>query len=360
MLVLLIGGLSGPGTVAQGNDIDVLTGSNLADGFDMGANSSAGRTGWLSRDTGMNALKMAYPKGQTWGAVFITFGHPVDPPRPFIDLSGYDTMAIEMRSQQGGDSVDIGIKSNTHPDDGSEEKVTLNLSSQWNTYEIPLKSFAGVDLSRVYVVAEFVFSGAYPEIIYVRRVKYLHARSASPDLTSKIQERITSKGGGFSFIAAPGWNNFDPRSLGDTLPSYQRFLLTVTTDPETDLILTGPGSALTGVPTIAVTHTPVGKKGGIPRGVTLEQYVRDMNSFEAEAGPWTEFRTEPATQTAVDGHPAVAWSVTKSYQGITLKKFEVALFVRSQLYSFVLQARAEEFTPASDDLKTMLSTVRFK
>ena len=64
---------------------DVLIGSTLTPGFDMGVNSSEQRSDWLDRDTEHSWLRMSYPKGQAWGAVFITVGKPTPSPRPFRD-----------------------------------------------------------------------------------------------------------------------------------------------------------------------------------------------------------------------------------------------------------------------------------
>jgi len=165
--------------VAQVDSRDVLVGPKLAAGFDMGVNSSEGRTDWLYSDVEHGYFQMSYPSGQTWGAVFITVGKPKQPPRPFRDLSAYQTLSIEMKSGSGARTVDVGIKTNTQPDDGSEAKITLNVTPEWKTYEILLNGFAGADLRMLYVVAEFVFADSNSQMLYVRNVKYLarHAKT---------------------------------------------------------------------------------------------------------------------------------------------------------------------------------------
>src|SRR5260221_11897253 len=64
---------------------EIFDGVKLADGLDMGVNTSAGRTDWVKPD--VSAMKMAYPSGQACGAVFITVGRSKDPPRPQWDRS---------------------------------------------------------------------------------------------------------------------------------------------------------------------------------------------------------------------------------------------------------------------------------
>jgi len=149
---------------------DVLIGASLTPGFDMGVNSSANNTSWL--ETEDDHLKMSYPSHQTWGAVFITVGPPTDPPRPFLDLSAYNTLTIEMKGAQGGERLGIGIKTFTQQDNGSETKVPVVLTSEWKTYQFPLDRFRGADPHSLYVVTEFVFAGPSAETVSARNVKY--------------------------------------------------------------------------------------------------------------------------------------------------------------------------------------------
>jgi len=160
---------------------DVLVGSKLSSGFDMGVNSSEGRTDWLERDTDQGHFKMSYPSGQSWGAVFITVGKPKVPPRPSRDFSAYQTLSIEMKGGSGTKVVDIGIKTNTQPDDGSETKVTLKLDPDWKTYEIPLNKFVGTDSRNLYVVTEFVFADSEAQTLYVRNIRYLTRQAKTGD-----------------------------------------------------------------------------------------------------------------------------------------------------------------------------------
>jgi hypothetical protein len=157
--------------VPQDDVQDILIGADLTSGLDMGVNSSNGRTDWLESQNG--AFKMSYPANQTWGAVFITVGPPTDPPRPFRDFSAYRTLSIEMKGGPGARTIDIGVKTNTQPDNGRETKKTENLTQDWRTYEIALSDFTGTDLSRLYVVTEFVFARSNAQTVYFRNIKYL-------------------------------------------------------------------------------------------------------------------------------------------------------------------------------------------
>jgi hypothetical protein len=164
--------------LAQVDSKDVLVGPKLSAGFDMGVNSSEGRHDWLEKNVDEGYFKMAYPSGQSWGAVFITVGKPTVPPRPSRDFSGYQTLSIEMKAEPGTKVIDVGIKANTQPDDGTETKIPAKLTSEWKTFEFPLKKFEGADPRILYVVAEFVFADSNAQTVYVRNIKYL-ARPAT-------------------------------------------------------------------------------------------------------------------------------------------------------------------------------------
>lgn len=152
---------------------DVLVDAQLTAGFVMGVNSSGGKTDWLTPENGY--MKIAYPENQAWGAVFITVGPPVNPPRPSMDFSLYRTLLIDMKGDPGTKQVDIGIKAKTQPDNGTEKKLPALITSAWRTHRFSLNMFTGADLHNLYVVAEWVFGGAKAQTVYVRNVRYSSA-----------------------------------------------------------------------------------------------------------------------------------------------------------------------------------------
>jgi hypothetical protein len=155
----------------------------LAPGYDIGASTSGGLTNWVDEvpiedHSGYSSaqIDMNYPSGQSWGAAFITVGKPTQPPRPGKDFSNYTQLSLELGGQAGGESVSIGIKDNTQPDDGSETKVSVSLPSVregMKTFTFPLSDFTGADLHKLYVVIEFVFTGGTPETVWVGDIQYL-------------------------------------------------------------------------------------------------------------------------------------------------------------------------------------------
>jgi hypothetical protein len=157
-------------TVPQDNPV-IFADGRLASGYNMGVNTSGGRTNWVSINQG--AVCMAYPGGDLWGAVFITVGESTDPPRPGRDLSRYQRLSLELRAGRGRDSVLVGMKDSTDPDDGSETKVPVrDLSTDWKTYTVPLTTFRTADLRSIYIPAEFVF-GHEPATVCFRKIQLL-------------------------------------------------------------------------------------------------------------------------------------------------------------------------------------------
>ena len=149
----------------------IYAGNTLSPGYDMGVDTGPGRlSNWVTDQGGHMCLN--YPGGQDWGAVFITNGPPQPPgSRPGQNLSAYTRLYLELQSQTGG-QVQIGIKDNADPDDGSETKFTLTPPGEWQGYAFPLSDFRTADPNNLYVLLEFVF-GSTPADICVRNIMYL-------------------------------------------------------------------------------------------------------------------------------------------------------------------------------------------
>ena len=161
-----------PGEMMTLQSAQVFVDGKLAPGYDMGVNTSGGRTGWV--DVRDSVMYMDYPGGQSWGAVFITVGKPTDLNRPCVDVSQFRALRIELKGKNGGEAVDVGLKDNTDPDDGSETKITLgSLQQDWQVREIELSRFRTADLHKLYVMTEFVYAGT-PQSVYVRKIEFIH------------------------------------------------------------------------------------------------------------------------------------------------------------------------------------------
>lgn len=157
-------------------DYDVVLNGNIvsATGFGMGIDDELHLQNWMKVDTTM-ALK--YPGSLSWGSVFITVnGDPVKTNKHWIDISACTKLSIEMRGDLGGEAVKIGIKDKDDPDNGTETKQTVNLTKDWTVYNLQLSDFKTCDLSKVYVVTEFVFPATASNSaanVYVKNIRIL-------------------------------------------------------------------------------------------------------------------------------------------------------------------------------------------
>lgn len=166
---------AGVGAVADDDDAEnealIFSEGKLTKGLDMGVDTSGSRHKWVTIED--EVMTIAYPSDQTWGAVFMTVGPPTDVDRPTRDYSDYSKLVIEMRGDEGGEIVDIGVKDDTDPDTGTETKIPTRLTGEWKSYEFEIQKFKTADLARLYVVTEFVFEDDRSSTIEVRSVKYV-------------------------------------------------------------------------------------------------------------------------------------------------------------------------------------------
>ena len=144
----------------------------LASGLDLFVNTDRGRTEWLNQVA--DGMHGGYPPGQQWGFVgAVLLGSTTLGSRPSRDMSAYKTLQLQLKGEVGGEPVEIGIKDNTDPDDGSETKKLVTLTTDWQTKSFALADFQTADLKRIYLFVEIVFSGTTGRSIYFRDVRYL-------------------------------------------------------------------------------------------------------------------------------------------------------------------------------------------
>jgi exo-beta-1,3-glucanase (GH17 family) len=166
-----------PGSRAN-RDIFLSDLGRLSAYYDMGVDSDPDHIhDWLRSSSG--ELTMSYPRDQHWGSIFITVGEPRPSSRPWKDFSEFGTLSMEMRGERGDESVEIGIKNRTDPDNGHETRVVKSLTRNYRPYNFPLTEFASKthlevprDLKQLYVVVEFVFHGPKSQTVYLRNVRY--------------------------------------------------------------------------------------------------------------------------------------------------------------------------------------------
>jgi hypothetical protein len=152
----------------------VIIGSDgaVSSGNDLFVNTDQGLTAWASREP--DGILAAYPAGQQFGFVAAVIAGNVTPgSRPVKDLSSYKSLQFEIRGAAGGESVEIGVKDADDPDNGTETKKPLTLTTQWSSQSFALSEFTSATLSRIYVTFEVVFNGPSARSAYFRNVRYV-------------------------------------------------------------------------------------------------------------------------------------------------------------------------------------------
>jgi uncharacterized protein (TIGR03437 family) len=218
---------------AQGpQTLNVLSGTQLGAGLALGINTSDGITNWLTPESSPSPgdLKMVCPAAQAWCAMYITDGQAISTyPRPGLDVSAFQTLIVEIEGDPGT-TIRIGLKDATQPDDGTETKVTLPVTSNWTAYAIPLSSFATpvlahggyvIDFHKIYVPCEFVFAGGpQAQTVKVRTITYTTA--PAPSLVSVTSAASYVAGAGADTWVSVFGKNLSTNSRGWQAQDFQQ------------------------------------------------------------------------------------------------------------------------------------------
>ena len=156
---------------------DTILNSNTSGKADfiLGVDSYVKQRDWIL-DLG-DCIEMAYQGILGWGAVFITIGEPYEDrkknKRKDDDYSMYNFFSVDLKGKEGKEFIEIALKDKLDLNDGSETKIPIIVTKNWNSYEIPLNDFVTADLQTLHVVATFVFRGQDDRTIYFRNIKFL-------------------------------------------------------------------------------------------------------------------------------------------------------------------------------------------
>jgi len=131
---------------------------------------------WIDDD----ALNVRYAGGQPWAYLYVKYGHiDIRFERFSSDYSGYDRMRLELKREANTECSDLRleIKDIDDAEKGELRSVPLALSPEWQTYTVNLDEFVEADLTRLNVVAGFLFASSKPCSISIRDVRYLQPAS---------------------------------------------------------------------------------------------------------------------------------------------------------------------------------------
>lgn len=122
-----------------------------------------------------DALDVTYPGGDPWAYLFLLQG-PISPvvERFARDFSMYDRIRVELKRDPATACADLylEIKDIEDAEKGGLQSIPLVLTPEWQTYTYDLSEFAEADLTRLNVVAGFLFGSDEPCSISIRNVQY--------------------------------------------------------------------------------------------------------------------------------------------------------------------------------------------
>lgn len=162
-----------PSSASRPSPLVVLSDAGqVGDGMDLLVDTDRRQQAWISQVA--DGLRAVYPSGQQWGFLGAVLVGPTAPgSRPGRDLSAYAALQIDLRGQAGGETVQVGIKDTTDPDDGTETRKTVVVTANWQTFTYALSDFRTADLKRLYLLFEVVFNGTAGQTVFVRNVRYV-------------------------------------------------------------------------------------------------------------------------------------------------------------------------------------------
>jgi hypothetical protein len=111
-------------------------------------------------------------KPEPWATAYFYVGNGVPDPDRVKDFSKFETLRLRLRGTQGGEKVAIGLKDISNPTDGSETKVQLTLTNEWQFYNIPLDKFKPTNLEKLFIVTSFIAENQ-AMTIEVESIEYL-------------------------------------------------------------------------------------------------------------------------------------------------------------------------------------------
>jgi hypothetical protein len=103
-----------------------------------------------------DSLHIDHHGGAAWAGIWLAAGTNSSDRRS-QDYSMYDTLVLELKGDSGGEKLLVNLEDIDDPADGSSTRYEIQLTDQWQTYEIDLDEFETANLSILSVPLGFVF-----------------------------------------------------------------------------------------------------------------------------------------------------------------------------------------------------------
>ena len=90
------------------------------------------------------------------------------------NFSDFKSIQLELKGERGDEKLQLAIKDKFDPDDGTESRVDLQLTPNWETYTFDLrKSFPTADLKNLNMLAGFVAMNTKDIKFYIKNIRFL-------------------------------------------------------------------------------------------------------------------------------------------------------------------------------------------
>jgi len=116
-------------------------------------------------------LVITYPENTlAWGFVYLSI-EELNGRVNEMDFTKFKKVKLEIRGAKGGEEFYLVMKDKYDPPDGSESRVSITLSDQWETFEVDLDQFQTADKKIINIPLGFVFLGDKGLTIHVRSIQ---------------------------------------------------------------------------------------------------------------------------------------------------------------------------------------------
>ena len=150
--------------------LSVLRNGQLISGFNFGFGSSIAFNDWRNFEDNYTTFK--YPNNVLeWGFPHIAVS-ALNGRVNQMDFSKYNTLYVEMKGENGGESFEVLIKDKFDPYDGSESRLQVTLTDQWEIYEFDIDQFETADKTIIQIPFGILFEGPKGRQIHIKTVQF--------------------------------------------------------------------------------------------------------------------------------------------------------------------------------------------
>lgn len=141
--------------------IRVVTDSNL--GFDQ-----------LKLEGNEDQIDFTIIPNLDWAAAMFIVDSLGQNVRASKDFSNYTSIQLELKGENGDENLQLALKDKFDPDDGTESRVNMQLSKNWQTYKFNLReNFPTADLKNLHQLTGFVALKTKGLKFYVKNIRFL-------------------------------------------------------------------------------------------------------------------------------------------------------------------------------------------